>query len=160
MGVTGSARREVDALGAGPTASGIGGRPPADISRLYLQLLDIAITVAVDDTLFVATARRCAGWAGSTMAPRPRGIKLGFGHNGIVAGIIVMLSLVSHPVALPVLATGAKGSERSKPDLARDLVEVLTERFPDRRIDLRANAAYGCGSFAGLGQDRTITTRA
>ena len=53
-----------------------------------------------------------------------------------------------------------KGGERSKPDLARDLVDVLAERFPDRRIDLVADAAYGAGSFAGLGHDMTITTRA
>jgi len=64
-------------------------------------------------------------------------------------------------VALAVLATLAvKGGERSKPDLARDLVDVLAERFPDRRIDLVADAAYGAGSFAGLGHDMTITTRA
>ncbi len=31
--------------------------------------------------------------------------------------------------------------------------------FP-RRIDLVADAAYGCGAFAGLGHNMTMTTRA
>jgi DDE superfamily endonuclease len=64
-------------------------------------------------------------------------------------------------VALPVLAALAvKGGDRSKPDLARDLVDALAERFPDRGIDVVADAAYGCGAFAGLGRDMTMTTRA
>ncbi|MDQ4032978.1 MAG: transposase [Actinomycetota bacterium] len=89
------------------------------------------------------------------------GAKLGFGNNWIVAAIVVTLPFCSRPVALPVLATLAvKGGERSKPDLARDLVDALAERFGDRRIDLVADAAYGCGVFAGLGRDMTITTRA
>jgi hypothetical protein len=64
-------------------------------------------------------------------------------------------------VALPVLAALAvKGADRSKPDLARDLVDALAERFPDRGIQVVADAAYGCGAFAGLGHDMTMTTRA
>ncbi len=89
------------------------------------------------------------------------GAKLGFGNNWIVAAIVVTLPFCSRPVALPVLATLAvKGGERSKPDLARDLVDALAERFGDRRIDLVADAAYGAGSLAGLGHNMTITTRA
>jgi len=75
--------------------------------------------------------------------------------------IIVTLPYLSRPVALPVLATLAvKGSDRSKPDLARDLVDALAERFPDRGIHVVGDAAYGCGAFAGLGPDMTMTTRA
>ena len=67
----------------------------------------------------------------------------------------------SRPVALPVLATLAvKGGDRSTPDLARDLVDALAERFPDRGIQVVAAPAYGCGAFAGLGHDMTMTTRA
>ena len=62
------------------------------------------------------------------------------------------LPFCTRPVALPVLATLAvKGSGRSKPDLARDLVDALAERFPDRGVHVVGDAAYGCGAFAGLG---------
>ncbi|MGH4022592.1 MAG: IS701 family transposase [Pseudonocardiaceae bacterium] len=43
---------------------------------------------------------------------------------------------------------------------ARDLVDALAERFPDRAIHVVGDAAYGCGAFAGLGDDMTMTTRA
>ena len=71
------------------------------------------------------------------------------------------LPFCTRPVALPVLATLAvKGSGRSKPDLARDLVDALAERFPDRGVHVVGDSAYGCGAFAGLGPDMTMTTRA
>ena len=78
--------------------------------------------------------------------------KLGYGNNWIVVAIVVTLPFCTRPVALPVLATLAvKGSGRSKPDLARDLVDALAERFPDRGVHVVGDAAYGCGAFAGLG---------
>lgn len=64
------------------------------------------------------------------------------------------------PTALPVLAVLVVKGGRSRADLARDLVDLLAERFPDRGIDVVADAAYGCGAFAGLGTDMTMTTRA
>ncbi len=85
---------------------------------------------------------------------------MGYGNNWVVAAIIVTLPFVSRPVALPVLATLAVKGGRSKPDLARDLVDALAERFADRAVHVVADAAYGCGSFAGLGHDMTMTTRA
>ncbi len=88
-------------------------------------------------------------------------VKLGYGNNWVVAAIIVTLPFVSRPVALPVLATLAiKGGDRSKPDLSRDLMDALAEQFPDRAIHVVADAAYGCGAFADLGHDMTMTTRA
>ena len=119
------------------------------------------ITVAVDDTLFHRRGKKVhgVGWFHDGSAAGQ--LKLGFGHNRVVAAVIVTLPFGIRPVVLPVLASLAvKGGERSKPDLARDLVDALAERFPDRRIDLVADAAYGAGVFAGLGDDMTITTRA
>lgn len=119
------------------------------------------VTVAVDDTLFRRRGRKvhAVGWFHDGSATGQ--VKLGFGNNWVVAAIIVTLPFVSRPVALPVLATLAvKGGQRSKPDLARDLVDALAERFPDRAIHVVADAAYACGSFAGLGHDMTMTTRA
>lgn len=119
------------------------------------------ITVAVDDTLFRRRGKKVhgAGWFHDGSAAGT--LKLGFGNNWVVTAIIVTLPFGSRPVALPVLATLAvKGGDRSKPDLARDLIDALAQRFPDRAIHVVADAAYGCGAFAGLGHDMTMTTRA
>jgi hypothetical protein len=119
------------------------------------------ITVAVDDTLFRRRGRKIHGIGWFHDGSAAGTLKLGFGNNWVVAAIIVTLPFASRPVALPVLATLAvKGGDRSKPDLARDLIDALAERFPDRGIDVVADNAYGCAAFAGLGHDMTMTTRA
>jgi SRSO17 transposase len=118
------------------------------------------ITVAIDDTLFRRRGKKVhgVGWFHDGSAAGQ--VKLGFGNNWVVAAIVVTLPYLSRPLALPVLATLAVKGGRSKPDLARDLVDALAERFADRAIHVVADAAYGCGSFAGLGRDMTMTTRA
>ncbi len=119
------------------------------------------VTVAIDDTLFRRRGKKVhgAGWFHDGSAAGQ--VKLGYGNNWIVVAIVVTLPFCTRPVALPVLATLAvKGGERSKPDLARDLVDALAERFPDRAVHVVGDAAYGCGAFAGLGPDMTMTTRA
>jgi Transposase DDE domain len=63
-------------------------------------------------------------------------------------------------VALPVLAALAVQGGASKPDLARELLDAIAERFLDRDVHLVADSAYGCGAFMGLGDGMTITTRA
>ena len=133
----------------------------AELIVTHLLAPGAPITIAVDDTLFRRRGKKVhgVGWFHDGSAPGQ--LKLGFGNNWVVAAIIVTLPFCTRPVALAVLATLAvKGGDRSKPDLARDLVDALAERFPDRRIDLVADAAYGAGVFAGLGDDMTITTRA
>jgi hypothetical protein len=119
-----------------------------------------SVTVVIDDTLFRRRGRKvhAVGWFHDGSAAG--GVKLGYGNNWVVVAIIVTLPFVSRPVALPVGATLAVKGGRSKPDLARDLVDALAERFGDRAIHVVADAAYGCGSFAGLGDDMTMTTRA
>jgi hypothetical protein len=119
------------------------------------------ITVAVDDTLFRRRGKKVhgVGWFHDGSAAGQT--KLGFGNNWVVVAIVVTLPFLSRPVALPVLAALAvKGGDRSKPDLARDLVDLLAERFLDREIHIVADAAYGCGAFIGLGEGMTMTTRA
>jgi hypothetical protein len=118
------------------------------------------ITLVIDDTLFRRRGKKVhgAGWFHDGSAAGQ--VKLGFGNNWVVVAIIVTVPYLSRSVALPVLATLAVKGARSKPDLARDLVDALAERFGDRGIDVVADAAYGCGGFAGLGDDMTMTTRA
>jgi len=119
------------------------------------------ITVAVDDTLFRRRGKKVhgVGWFHDGSAAGQT--KLGFGNNWVVVAIIVTLPFMSRPVALPVLAALAvKGGDQSKPDLARDLVDLLAERFLDREVHIVGDAAYGCGAFIGLGDGMTMTTRA
>lgn len=118
------------------------------------------ITVAVDDTLFRRRGKKvhAVGWFHDGSAAGQA--KLGFGNNWVVVAIIVTLPLLSRPVALPVLAALAVKGGRSKPDLARDLVDLIAERFPSRDVHIVADAAYGCGAFIGLGDGMSMTTRA
>jgi hypothetical protein len=123
----------------------------------HLLAAGAPVMVAVDDTLFRRRGRKVhgVGWFHDGSAAGQ--VKLGFGNNWVVAAIIVTLPFCARPVAVPVLATLALKKGRSKPDLARDLVDALAERFADRAIQVVADAAYGCGSFAGLGYDMTMT---
>ena len=133
----------------------------AELIVTHLLAPGAPITVAVDDTLFRRRGKKVhgVGWFHDGSAAGQ--VKLGFGNNWIVAAIVVTLPFGTRPVALPVLATLAvKGGERSKPALARDLVDLIGQRFPDRAVHVVGDAAYGCGAFAGLGRDMTITTRA
>jgi hypothetical protein len=133
----------------------------AELIVTHLLAPGAPVTVVVDDTLFRRRGKKVhgVGWFHDGSAAGQ--VKLGFGNNWVVAAIVVTLPFGTRPVALPVLASLAvKGGDRSKPDLARDLADLIAERFPDRRIDLVADAAYGCGALAGLGDDMTITTRA
>jgi hypothetical protein len=47
---------------------------------------------------------------------------------------------------------------RFTPDLARNLVDPIAERFPDRIIHLVAGC--GCRAFIGLGDGMSMTNRA
>lgn len=118
------------------------------------------ITVAVDDTLFRRRGKKihAVGWFHDGSAAGQA--KLGFGNNWVVVAIVVTLPFLSRPVALPVLAALAMKGGASKPDLARDLVDAIAERFADRDIHIVADAAYGCSAFIGLGDGMTMTTRA
>jgi DDE superfamily endonuclease len=132
----------------------------AQLIVTHLLPADAPITVAIDDTLFRRRGRKvhAAGWFHDGSAAGQ--VKLGFGNNWVVVAIVVTLPFCSRPVALPVLTALALKGGATKPDLARDLLDVIAEHLPDRDIHLVADSAYGCGSFAGLGEGMTMTTRA
>jgi hypothetical protein len=132
----------------------------AELIVANLLVAGAPITVAVDDTLFRRRGKKvhAVGWFHDGSAAGQ--VKLGYGNNWVVVAIIVTLPLVSRPVALPVLTALAVKGGHSKPDLARDLIDLIAERFADRDIHIVADAAYGCNAFIGLGNGMTITTRA
>lgn len=120
----------------------------------------LPVTLAVDDTLFRRRGKKvhAVGWFHDGSAAGQT--KLGFGNNWVVVAIVVSLPFMTRPVALPVLAALAVKGGRSKPDLARDLVDAIAEHFSDRQIHIVGDAAYGTSAFIGLGDGMTMTTRA
>jgi hypothetical protein len=132
----------------------------AELIVTHLLAARAPITVAIDDTLFRRRGKKvhAAAWFHDGSAAGQ--VKLGFGNNWVVLAVIVTLPFCSRPVALPVLAALALKGGATKPDLARDLLDLIAEHFGDRDIHLVADAAYGCGVFAGLGAGMTMTTRA
>jgi SRSO17 transposase len=132
----------------------------AELIVTHLLAVDAPITVAVDDTLFRRRGKKihAVGWFHDGSAPGQA--TLGFGNNWVVLAVIVTLPFLSRPVALPVLTALAVKGGASKPDLARDLLDAIAQRFPDRDIHLVADAAYGTGAFRGLGAGMSMTTRA
>jgi hypothetical protein len=132
----------------------------AELVVTALLAANAPITVAIDDTLFRRRGKKvhAAHWFHDGSAAGK--VKLGFGNNWVVVAIIVMLPFRSRPVALPVLAALAVKGGPTKPDLARGLLDVIAEHFPDRDVHGVGDSAYGCGAFGGLAQGMTMTTRA
>jgi hypothetical protein len=80
----------------------------------------------------------------------------------VVLGVLVRLSFLrQRAVCLPVLARLWRPHQpgRSKLKLACALVGLVTERHPDRRIHLVADAAYAGRALRELPPRVTVTTR-
>jgi len=118
------------------------------------------ILLAVDETLMRRRGPKVHGaswWHDGSAAGAK---KIGYGNSWVVLAVVVTLPFCRRPVALPVLFALCVKGGRSKPDLARDLLDLIAEAFPTRTIHLVGDSAYGAGHFAGLGANITITTRA
>jgi hypothetical protein len=133
---------------------------------------DAGIVVAVDDTLLHRLGRRIHGcfWHHDATANTARAA-VAWGNNWVVVGIVVNLPFMQRPVCLPVLfrlwqpkrkdiAKGKTDPERpGKPELAREMIDLLAARLRGRRIDLVGDAAYACAAWRGLPGRVTITSR-
>lgn len=136
----------------------------ATLARVVVRLLvaaDEPILVAVDDTLFHRRGPKvhAASWFHDGSAQGGR--KVGYGNNWVIAAIVVRLSFLDRPVALPVaFALIRKESElASRLEAARRLVEALAAALPERRIDVVADSAYAGKALRGLPTAATWTTR-
>lgn len=142
-----------------------------------------AIALVVDDTLFRRTGKKVHGarWQYDGSVPAGAGSQLGFGNNWVVLALLVRVPFLARPVALPVLfrlwlpEPQAKGSSRSrgavrvarKPNpaypsksvLSRRLLDLVIARYPDRKIDLVGDSAYGSKALRGLPERVTVTSR-
>ena len=131
-----------------------------------------AVLVAVDDTLMHRLGRKIHAcyWHHDATANSDR-VAFAWGNNWVVVGIVVRVAFLERSLCLPVLfrlwqprrkhvAKGKPDPERSaKPELAREMVELLAARLAGRRIDTVGDAAYATGAWRGLPGQTTITSR-
>ena len=131
-----------------------------------------AVLVAVDDTLMHRLGRKIHGcfWHHDATANSDRAA-VAWGNNWVVVGIVVRLPFLERSVCLPVLfrlwqprrkqiAKAKPDPERpGKPELAREMVDLLSARLPGRTIDLVGDAAYATEAWRGLPTNVTVTSR-
>lgn len=135
----------------------------AELARLVVELLvpaDDAVTVAIDDTLFHRRGPKvhAASWFHDGSAQG--GEKVGYGNNWVIAAIIVRLPFLDRPLALPAgFALVHKGTEDSRLELARRLVEQLAAALPGRALNVVADCAYAGRTPRALPAAITWTTR-
>jgi hypothetical protein len=131
------------------------------LARLIVdRLVDAGapIVVVVDDTLFRRWGPTVFGafWTHDGSGQDPNA--LGRGNRWVIAGILVRLPFCAHPVCLPVLLRLWRGRGTVSPvQLARELILLLAQEFPDRVIDAVGDAAYH--GKALLVERTTVTTR-
>ena len=79
-------------------------------------------------------------------APRRDPEPIGFGNCWVVAGIVVQLPFWTRPVCLPVLARGWHPRRTGKIAFARQMVEAIAERHPDRVVHAVRDAVLRRGT--------------
>ncbi len=119
-----------------------------------------ALTVAVDDTLFHRYGRKVFGcfWQHDGSAKGRDGI--GRGNCFVIAGLVVTVPFTDRGVCLPLLFRlhlPKRGA--SKPEQARELVNLLARAFCHRRVHVVVDAAYRGKAWRGLPGNVTFTTR-
>lgn len=145
------------------------------MAKLVVERLlpaDAPILVAVDDTLLKRLGRFVFGchWHHDATA-NAKGKATAWGNNWVVAGIVVRLPFLDRAICLPVafrlwrpkrehIPKHRPDPERpSKPELARQLVDMLAERLTGRAIDVVGDAAYASKAWRGLPRRVTTTFR-
>jgi hypothetical protein len=131
-----------------------------------------AVLVAVDDTLLHRLGRKIHAcfWHYDATA-NAKDAASAWGNNWVVVGIVVRLAFLERSVCLPVLfrcwqpkreqfGRRQRDPERpAKPELAREMIELLAARMPGRRIDVVGDAAYATEAWRGLPDRVSVTSR-
>ena len=135
---------------------------------------DAPLIMPVDDSLFKRRGRQVFGgvWDRDPAANSKQKGSVAWGNSWVTAGINVKLPFLERTVCLLVLfrlwrprhpeyikAQHPDPQRPSKPQLAREIVCLLAERFPGRQIHIIGDSAYAAKAFAGLPANITITAR-
>jgi DDE superfamily endonuclease len=118
------------------------------------------VTVAVDDTLFPRYGTNVFGcfWQHDGSARGRDGI--GRGTCFVIAGLVVRVPLTARPVLLPVLfRLHRPKTGPSKPQQARELVNLLAGALPEHRLHVVADSGYRAPAWQQLPSNVTFTTR-
>ena len=132
----------------------------------------VPVLVAVDDTLLHRLGRKIHAtfWHHDATANSQKAA-VAWGNNWVVVGIVVRLPFLERSLCLPVLfrcwqpkrkhiPKGKSDPERpGKPELAREMLDLLTARLADRDIDTVGDAAYASQAWRGLPGRVSITSR-
>lgn len=130
------------------------------------------LLVAIDDTLLHRLGRKVHGcfWHHDATANTQKAA-IAWGNNWVVIGIVVRLPFLERGVCLPVLfrlwRPKRKGIPKDKPDperpgkpeLARELTDLLAERLRTCTIHTVGDAAYASGASRGLPARVSLTSR-
>ena len=130
------------------------------------------VLVAVDDTLLHRLGRRIHAcfWHHDATANSDRAT-VAWGNNWVVVGIVVQLPFLERSLCLPVLfrlwqpkrkhiPKDKPDPERpGKPELAREMINLLAARLAGRRIDAVGDAAYASRAWRSLPSQITVTSR-
>ncbi|MGH2902351.1 MAG: IS701 family transposase [Solirubrobacteraceae bacterium] len=130
------------------------------------------VLLAVDDTLLHRLGRKvhASFWHHDATANSQKAA-VAWGNNFVVVGIVVRLPFLERSLCLPVLfrlwqpkrkqfaKTESDPERPGKPELARQMADLLAARLPGREIDMVGDAAYAAKAWRGLQGRVSITSR-
>jgi DDE superfamily endonuclease len=130
------------------------------------------LAVAVDDTLLKRLGRKIhATFYHHDATANSDRAAVAWGNNWVVVGIVVRLPFLERSVCLPVLfrlwsprrkhiPKGHSDPKRpTKPQLAREMIDLLAARLADRDIDMVGDNAYASKARRGVPERVTVTSR-
>jgi hypothetical protein len=150
--------------------------------QLGLGLLDVIVerlldsgeplVLAVDDTLLHRLGRKVHAtyWHHDATANSDQAT-VAWGNNWVVIGVNVTLPFMARTVCLPVLfrlwqprrkhiARGKSDPQRpGKVELAREMVDLIAARYPDRIVHVVGDSGYASGAWRGVDAHVTVTVR-
>ena len=153
-----------------------------DLGRSVLSLVlrlvpaDAVVRLVVDDTLCKKGGQHIfgTGMHRDALASTRKLVRLSWGHNWVVVGVIVELPFAREkswclPIAFRLYVTKTRPKSqrwrqkivyRTRPQLAVEMIEMIARWYPERRFSLVGDSAYGGGSvLRNLPENVHLTSR-
>lgn len=119
------------------------------------------LCLAIDDTLLKRYGPkvfgRCLNYDGSSQLGGPKSRRVAWGNSWVVAGVVVELPFLERPICLPVLfRLWRPGEGPTQVELACELVQMVAQADPNRRLVVLADGAYAGGALAPAKLPRNV----